>query len=118
MEKPFTRDDLGNRVFVVGQESWADMEGGGKVATLPLYQSSDGKKSRYPIIVMEPSDKAFIPGGAARPNEPLYAAAANRKASDPDFDYVAYTCKFKGVFGLMIRCVAPKAKSKKTHSAQ
>lgn len=118
MTECFVRDDNGNRVFIAGKESWDDMGNGGKVASVHLYQSSDGKKSRYPIIVMVAGDKVFVPGGSAKPNEPVYAAAANRKANDPVFNYVAYACKFKGTFGLMVRCVERKAKNKKIREEQ
>lgn len=110
-EKPFTRDDLGNRVFVVWPDNWTDIEGGGFIATGKTYQSSEGKKSKYPTIIMNKGDKVFVPHGKANVTDPVYTSAVNRKATDPAFDYKAYACKFRDVRGLMIRCVERKIKS-------
>ena len=109
-EQPFTRDDLGNRVFVVWPDNWTDIEGGGLITTGKTYQSSAGKKSKYPTIILQPGDKVFVPHGKANVADPVYTSAINRKATDPAFDYTAYACKFRDVRGLMIRCVVRKSK--------
>ncbi len=99
----------GNRVFVVRNSDEVSLiEGGGMVSYAATYISDTGKKSQYPTVLMGVGDKVFVQGGKLCPKDKVYRSATNRKVSDPSFDYVAYSRKFDGESGFMIRCVERK----------
>lgn len=99
----------GKRVFIVrSDDGFTPIEGGGSVALEKTYISETGKKSKYPTILMGVGDKVFVAGGKIGPRDKVYTSARNRKDLDPAFDYVAYSCKFEGEHGFMIRCVERK----------
>ena len=105
----FTRDEFGNRVFIVrsGREI-VSVEGGGRAAVEMTYISDTGKRSKYPTVLLGVGDRIFVVGGKIGTNDRVYTSAANRKNLDPSFDYVAYSRKFEGEHGFMIRCVERK----------
>lgn len=110
----FTRDEKGNRVFLVDIDSAAEkLEGGGMVFDAKTFMTENGNKSKYPIIIMRVGDKAFVPYGNPTPSNPVYSAALNRRASDPSFDYKAYRVKVDGGHGFIIRCIERRSKHNK-----
>ena len=105
----FTRDEFGNRVFIVrGGKDIVSVEGGGRAAVETTYISDSGKRSKYPTILLGVGDRIFVVGGKIGPADSVYTSAANRKNLDPTFDYVAYRRVFKEERGYMIRCVERK----------
>ena len=104
----FTRDELGNRVFVFNPDSETTKFEGGEFSITRSYKATTGKRSKYPTIVMGVGDRVFVEGGKAHTKDLVYMSAVNRRALDPSFDYVAHAGRLDGVRGLMIRCVERK----------
>jgi hypothetical protein len=90
--------------MIFRQGEW-EAFGSGHVLNARTYKSANGSKSKYPTITMAPGDRMFVPNAKAMSGDPFYASLLNRKTHDPTFDYIAFTRKFYGEFGLMIRCV-------------
>lgn len=116
-QEDYVLDDNGNPVLIFRQGKWEPFQSGA-IKTTRTYRSASGKISKYPTIIMMPGDRVFVPGGKAASSDLFYGSLLNRKAHDPDFDYVAFSRKFNGEIGLMARCVERKAKNKKTRDEQ